>query len=255
MADAMVVQGHELPRIPGYPIQLTTVGSTLHGIGIGSDDTDLMGVTIEPTNTITGLKNFEHFTWRTAKKDERSGPDDVDLTVYGLKKYLRLAVKGNPSVITMLYAPPKFWQIHTDTGLELEAMRQRIVSKQVKHRYLGYLRNQRHRAEAENEHQSRGFATHDPRTPKWASHMVRLGIQAKELLSTGHLTLPMVQDDAELCRSIKRGEVSFQSALELSREHEEAIDAIDDSPLLEEPDIEAIEKWMWSVYARVLEAP
>lgn len=249
------VQGHDLPTIPGTPILLTTVGSTLHGIGIGSDDTDLMGVTIEPTNTITGLGNFEHFLWRSAKKDERSGPDDIDLTVYGLKKYLRLAIKGNPSVITMLFAPDGFFQLQTQIGMELLELRSSIVSQQVKDRYLGYLRNQRHRAEVENRHQARGFATHDPRTPKWASHMVRLGIQGKELLRTGHLTLPMARDDAELCRAIKRGEIPFQSALELSEEHETAIHAISDSPLPEEPDVEAVEKWMWSVYARVLEAP
>lgn len=176
--------------VPGREILRCEVGSTLHGIGIGSDDLDLMGVTVEPRHTITGLGRFEHFTWRTAGEGERSDPDDIDLVVYGLKKYVRLALTGNPTVVLPLYAPESY-----------------------------------------------------------LAHSDKFG--ACELLETGMLSLPMVVDQAEYCKAIKRGDVTLDEALARAEELEQRAGAIESSPLPAEPDLDAVQSWMHSVYRRV----
>lgn len=180
-----------MPPAPGTEILRCEVGSTLHGIAVGSDDLDLMGVMVEPPEAVTGLERLEHHTWRSAPKGARSGPGDIDLVVYGLRKYLRLATQGNPSVILPLYAPDRFVRSIAPLGRELRALRHAIVSQRCRARFLGYLRSQRERA-ARRGGFTRG--SREGRSGKWAAHMVRLGYEAVELLTTGTLTLPMREE-------------------------------------------------------------
>src|SRR3990167_4638952 len=94
----------------------TEVGSTLHGISDGwSDDIDQMGIAIENSNCITGLQTFEQYIYRSAEDNQlpqgkyktspRSQAGDLDLCIYGLKKWMRLATQGNPSILLPLFAP------------------------------------------------------------------------------------------------------------------------------------------------------
>src|SRR5438132_4304195 len=87
------------------------VGSGVHGIAIeGTDDHDEMGVFVEPRENIYGLAPaLDHHIWRTQPEGARSGPGDTDLVMYSLRKYslrkyLRLAIKGNPTALLPLFA-------------------------------------------------------------------------------------------------------------------------------------------------------
>ena len=92
--DADAAYGNEILR--------TTVGSGVHGIAIeGTDDHDEMGVYIESMPNLLGIRPYrEDYMARTRREGERSGPGDTDLILYSLSKYLRLAVKGNPTAST-----------------------------------------------------------------------------------------------------------------------------------------------------------
>lgn len=226
------------------------VGSTLHGIGIGSDDRDLMGIMLEPENALFGTEGFEQIVQRTADEGERSGPNDIDITVYGLKKWMRLALQGNPSVIVLLYAPDKYYDHLTDEGRELLAMRNSIVSQRCIGRFLGYLNGQRERA---LKGKGSGHGNREDRRAKWASHMVRLGIQGAEMAIKGQITLPMDPDQAEMCKRIKTEEISFDDALHITRGYEKLIEDrknSDNIALPAEPDMEAIHKWMKKTYLK-----
>lgn len=228
------------------------VGSTLHGIGIGSDDLDLMGIMLEPENAVFGTEGFEQIVQRTAAEGERSGPDDIDITVYGLKKWMRLALQGNPSVIVLLYAPNDFYAHLTKEGQELLELRESIVSQQCINRFLGYLNGQRERA---LHGKGSGHGNREGRREKWASHMVRLGYQGLEMATEGYLTLPMGTGDAETCKAVKRGEISFEDALRIAKDCETQIEELKESNKLalpEQPDMEAIHKWMKKTYLRAM---
>lgn len=80
------------------------VGSTLHGLhNPGTDDRDQMAVCVEPPEYLLGLREFEHYVFRTQPDGVQSGPGDLDLTVYGLRKYCRLALKGSPTTPLLLF--------------------------------------------------------------------------------------------------------------------------------------------------------
>jgi predicted nucleotidyltransferase len=70
----------------------------------GTDDLDIYGVYVEPPELVLGMESLPHFVWSTAGNDRRNGPNDVDVTLYSLKKWAALACKGNPTALHFLFA-------------------------------------------------------------------------------------------------------------------------------------------------------
>src|SRR5438445_13133183 len=85
-------------------IQVFVGGSELHGAKVhGTDDLDIYGVYVEPPDRVLGLESMPHFVWSTAGADRRNGPNDVDVTLYSLKKWAGLACKANPTAQHFLF--------------------------------------------------------------------------------------------------------------------------------------------------------
>jgi hypothetical protein len=196
------------------------VGSGVHGTSIsGTDDRDEMGICLEPPDYVIGLRRFEQYEWHSAWERpgglaNRSGHGDLDVTVYSARKWMRLALNGNPSVLLPLFVPEDEIVAVTPLGRELRDLAPVIVSRQAGHRFAGYLEAQR-RSMLSHEGKGRdctrpeliekyGFDT------KFAAHMVRLGFQGIELLKTGRLTLPMPEETRGIVRCIRRGELTMQ---------------------------------------------
>lgn len=233
-------------RYPGEFLRVDS-GSKLYGTNTQDSDTDLMGVCVEPDSTVYGVGQFEQWVYRSADDGERSESGDVDLTVYGLKKWVSLALKGNPTVLSILYAPDECIRLMEGRfSVELLGMRDAIVSVKCRDRFLGYLHGQRKRA---LEGSPSGKARREGRETKWASHMVRLAFQAYELVGTGWLSLPMRGWQTEYCRAVRDGLIPLGDVLGyvamLEREIRDMV-----SPLPSEPDTGRVEAWMKSVYLR-----
>lgn len=89
------------------------VGSTVHGLNVndGIEDRDEMGICVEPLEDAMALwAPFEQFIYRTAVEREgrdnaRSTAGDLDLTICSLRKWARLALKGNPTIMLLLFTP------------------------------------------------------------------------------------------------------------------------------------------------------
>ena len=161
----------------------------MHGTAVdGQDDRDEMGICIEPPEYVCGLEAFEQYIFRTQPEGHRSGPGDVDLTIYSARKWMRLAVQGNPTVLLPLFVSDHDVIVRTELGDELRALAPSILSRRAGERFHGYLAAQRDRllGVRGGKHTNRpelieiyGFDT------KYAMHMVRLGVQGVELLETG----------------------------------------------------------------------
>lgn len=233
------------------------VGSTAHGISVGNDDRDEMGVIIEPMHKAMGMSQpFEQFIYRTAAEreghhDAPSQPGDLDLTLYGLRKYVRLACKGNPTVLTLLFAEP----LECDArGAQLRELAPAIISRKAGGAYLGYMQAQRMRLtgeRAKNVNRPALVAKYGFDT-KFAGHMLRLGLQGVELLSTGKLTFPIADPDRSWLQAVRRGEVDLQTCLTRAGELEQEIMDLNtsDGPLRPEPDTATVEAWLVRMYFR-----
>lgn len=192
------------------------VGSTAHGTAIeGQDDRDEMGVFIEPAENVCGLKSYDHYIYRDQPDGVRSQPGDLDLTLYSLRKFCRLAARGNPTVILLLWLPSHICK--TTAGTELIAMRDAFISKESGERFLGYLTTQKMRLTGERTRTVNrpelvakyGYDT------KFAMHALRLGFEGIELMTHGRLTLPVAEPDLTTLRAVRSGRVSFSDALNL----------------------------------------
>jgi len=51
-----------------------------------------MAVHVEPREYVLGLRQFQDLVYRTRGEGEPSGPGDLDLVVYGLRKYCGLVL-------------------------------------------------------------------------------------------------------------------------------------------------------------------
>ncbi len=234
------------------------VGSTLHGMGTGRDDRDEMGVCLEPFGEACGLvSTFEQHIHRSAaarehRHDAPSQPGDLDLTIYSLRKWLRLALDGNPSVLLLLFAPPHH-TVHCDArGQHLREMAPLFASKRAGGRFLGYLQQQKQRLIGErgqkNVNRQELVEAHGYDT-KYAGHIIRLGYQGVEYLETGRLTLPLPPEQRDRCLAIRQGRVDLNEVLTEAGELEQRLkDLRDTSPLPDQPDTATVEAWMLGVY-------
>lgn len=234
------------------------VGSGLHGTAVdGQDDRDEMGLCVEPAAYVTGLRRFEQYIFRTQPEGVRSGPGDLDLIVYSLRKWMRLALTGNPTILLPLFVPDAEIVRITELGHELRANADRIVSRQAGLRFAGYLRTQRKRMLEGAVKVNRpeliekyGFDT------KYAMHMVRLGVQGVELLETGRMTLPIAEPWLTWLRDLRRGKHTRDEAIAAAVELEDRLDRLvrGESPLPEEPDRGWADQWLVRAYGSAWQA-
>src|SRR5688572_19834939 len=76
---------------------------------------------------------------RTQPDGVRSGPGDIDRTLHSLRRFVRLAASGNPSILMALWAPVEY---ATNEGRELQSLGNAFVGRHVIPRYRGYMQSQ-----------------------------------------------------------------------------------------------------------------
>lgn len=244
--SAQVATSNEILRI--------TTGSELFGTNLGTGDKDYMGIFVEPYEYVLGFKKLETFTYRTAKKNERSQEGDIDLTIYSLRKFLSLAMQGNPTVLATLFAPENMIVLRDTYGEQLMERADWIVSKRAYPRFKGYMESQKQRLLGERK-------GHVPSRPelieqfgfdtKYAMHVLRLGLQGIEILNSGRITLPMASGHREYLRAVRNGEYSYEAVLDDIELVEARLEhAGERSALAEEPNVTAVESWLFNVHMK-----
>ncbi len=233
-------------------ILLATVGSGAHGLALeGTDDHDEMGVCIEPPSHVIGLHLFEQDVFRTKPEGQRSEHGDTDRVIYSARKFCRLALNGNPSIITLLYSTDIV--LVDQYGESLLALRDAFSARRAGKAFLGYMTQQRQRLLGErgqmNVKRPELIEAHGYDT-QYAMHMIRLGMQGVEFLETGELTLPMDDYPREWIRSVRRGERDLNEVLTMAGVLERRVeDLLDTSPLPELPDYDRVNDWLINTYA------
>jgi predicted nucleotidyltransferase len=243
------------------------VGSTVHGVSLdGMDDRDEMGVCLEPPHYVVGLGTFEHWQHRTAldrmKAEQaagkdfppnftpRSQPGDLDLIVYSLRKWVRMALRGNPSAMMLLFSPKVI--ASSRLGEQLREMAPVFASRKVGKAYLGYMTQQKERLLGKrgqkdvtrNELVAKyGFDT------KYAYHILRLGYQGCEFMISGKIELPLVGTMRQHLLDVRTGKVTLAEVVEEADGLEHQIRMmLEASPLPEEPHFEIIDQFVQDAY-------
>jgi len=185
-------------------------GSEAHGTWVapeanGIDDRDLMGVLVLPRKYYagTGLDPWEG-------ADAINGPWDVVL--YEFRKFIRLLVKQNPNVISMLWLEPEDYIFSSYEFDVLRASRSLFRSRTTAYlAFAGYAAGQEKRmtnpveaagymgAKRKNLFEKFGYDC------KNAAHLIRLLSMGAEYLETGVMKVRRTQD-RDLLIQIKTGQ-------------------------------------------------
>lgn len=237
-------------------ILLCEVGSKAYGTSVDDNsDIDLMGVQLEPLVTILTKDIPKPFVWRDAAQREgthnaKSKAGDLDLKLYGLKHFVRLALNGNPDVLMLLYTKPLSGDAR---GMRLQGMRDKFISKDAIPKFMGYLNNQRLRLLGEKGQkdvhrpdlvEKYGYDT------KYAMQMIRLGLQGLELAQTAYISIPMPADDAEDCKDIRLGKWTEADCIDYAKYLEAEIARCkgNHSPLPDKADADFVWDYTASTY-------
>lgn len=147
---------------------ITTTGSRAYGLNHANSDVDQMGVFIAPTLEVAGLN------WNQHKESwTNTSPEGDDLTMHEIGKFLRLTLKGNPTLIELYFIPD--YILITPVGEELRKLAPEVISEStLRPSYYGYAISQYKRVEALDDYK-----------PKMARHTLRIARQGVELLTTG----------------------------------------------------------------------
>ena len=231
-------------------IQLFVGGSELHGAKVGkTDDTDLYGVYIEDPEHALGLDPSEHFVWSTAGDDRRNGPDDVDVTLYSLRKWAGMAAKGNATALHFLFAEPK--EVDPKAWKKIQAQREVFLSRGSAKQFLGFADDQFKRLTGEKGSGKKGqrpeYIGKYGYDTKAAMHGLRLLYECLELMAHRRITLPRPEKD--LLIEVRSGEWTLERVLahakKLMKEVEEAVAS---SPLQETVDRAAISRLVAQIH-------
>ena len=241
-------------------ILLTLAGSASLGLQSTGSDRDELGVVLETPADLVGFNLFETEVYRTAedrtgKVGEPSAEGDIDLTLHGLRKYIKLALGGNPNLVNMLFSPKDQCIIRTPIGEELQALAPKLISKRSGRAFLGYMQAQKLRMMGKigqqrvNRNELVDRYGYDV---KYATHLIRLGKQGIELMETGAVKLPVSDEDKRSLERIRFGERSLDWVVDLANELETNLEhAMAVSHLRDEPDYDYVEQWMLNVYLNV----
>lgn len=136
-----------------------------------------MGIFVAPTVEVAGLD------WNSSKESwSDAGPEGDDTTYHEIGKFLKLALKSNPTLIELFFMNE--YEILTPEGAGLVDIRDSVLyTDGIRNAYYGY-------AAAQHSRVLREYPDHKI---KMARHCLRITDQAIDLLTTGACS-PKVAD-------------------------------------------------------------
>lgn len=199
--------------LPDYALILEGFrGSQAHGTYIPSDDPnsiddiDYMGIYVMPMEYYLGFGSYHH---KSEVKESFVG--NIDVVFYELRKFMHLASKCNPNVLSILYNRPEDYSLITPFGQMLIDNRELFLArKSIFDAFGGYAKNQLRRmthikfegymgAKRKKLVEKYGYDC------KNAGHCIRLLKIGIELLKTGHFKVYCDEDNRQLLIDIKTG--------------------------------------------------
>ena len=217
-----------------YVMLAGIVGSTAYGLDREGSDVDRLGVYVTPTEDLLALH----------PPAETITTHKPDTTFHEVGKYIRLALKCNPTILELLYLPDDLVEINCSEGRELRSIRGAFLSDPyVRNAYGGYAIQQLQKLQRRYGEGKQGFSSDvKNRTAKHARHCFRLLRQGRELLETGEMTVRV--SDPEFYWQFDDASVEEITAL---FEAEDALFKSAKSALPLEPESSVVEEWLLGV--------
>jgi len=179
------------------PSFLTKHGSHAYGTATPESDLDLRGFCIPPKEYFLGYSSkFEQFQHVT---------DELDVVIFDIRKFFKLAADCNPNIIEVLFTDPKDHVVVTQVAKKVLKHRDLFLSSKAFYTFGGFAFQQLQK-----------IKTTYPKTgtydTKDAMHLVRLMRVGKELLATGEVHVKRIHDHEELL-AIRQGKWTYDEVI------------------------------------------
>jgi predicted nucleotidyltransferase len=206
-------------------------GSRAYGTEVEESDIDYRGVVIPPKSYFLGLETFEQYESK-----------DPDVVYYHIKKFLRLALKGNPNILELVFTD--IYEVLDEFGQRLIDMREQFLTQRCATAYMGFATSQLKKM--------RNVAVSTSRNYKCAMHMVRLCRTGIEVLRDGKL-LVRRPDAADLVE-IRNGKYTLEEVLEYGEHLLEDMKGVAKTSMLpKEPDYNYVNQQMIRIVEEYLD--
>ena len=224
----------------GVEILRVLCGSRAYGLNTPDSDFDYHSVYLIPTTRLLSIGPEVRASAHVA--------DNEDNTAWELGHFLKLALKGNPTVLETFVAPMESivrkdieYTSNISLGVQLRALFPYVLSKRpVFESFRGYASSQRHKM---------GVEDNARRNLKAAIAFIRTVLHGTELLSTGTYSTPLHPIWLNRLLSLKTNDVwdvETQAIVEKWQDEvlEDMVQAYDTSPLPETPDITEVNRFL-----------
>lgn len=225
---------------PGL-IMLGYRGSVAHNMFVPNtdpnsiDDVDLMGIYMAPMDYYVGIKN--------AKLTVEKFVDQWDVVSYEYIKFVKLLLKSNPNVLSLLWLKNEHYLEMDAAGKQLIKNRDIFASKKAYKAYVGYANGQLKKMQAYSKegymgHKRAALVEKYGYDSKNAAHCIRLLKMGIEFLNEGELNVYRTEDVGQLL-DIKLGKWKLEEIKQYAEAlFADARAAYEASELPEEPDYE-----------------
>lgn len=204
-------------------------GSKAYGLDTENSDTDIKGIFVAPTRDV--LKFGSH--------KETYDHVDPDWVYHEVGKFMELAMKGNPTILELLFLDG-YLEL-TSVGKMLVDNRHKFLSSSIRKSYYGYAYSQMHRLVTRDGSFGNG---RNNRYEKHARHCYRLLYQGRQLLETGSLTVRVTPEVREELFAV--GKLSPNELVNKFTREQAEFDSIN-TVLPDKPDIDGINEMLLKI--------
>lgn len=225
-------------------VLLGYTGSIAYGLDDENSDIDIMGVVIPSARYYLGLPSSNEFPI-SGSLQKKSG--QFDITLYELKKFISLALQGNPSILSCLWLEPDYYLTKKRVGYSLLNNKDMFCGKHVVTTFMGYARQQFERMNRD-DHKNMGAKSKEliqlyGYDCQHASHLVRILRMGIEFLTTGELQVH--RRDADELLAIKRGNWKFENVISMVSGLFNDLEKVkEQSTLPDYPNYEKVDNWL-----------
>lgn len=226
-------------------------GSVAYGASDDSSDMDVIGFCMPPKELVfphlageipgfgRQINRFEQYQQHHI--EDPSARKNYDITIYSIVKFVHLTMENNPNMVDNLFLPRRCVLHSTQVYEHLRENRKLFLHKGAYHKFRGYAMAQMSKInKGSNRANPKRQASIDAHgfDVKFAYHLVRLLLEAEQILATGDLQLDR---DREVYKAIRRGDWTLERLNAWAEEKERALETLyAESSLPDRPPEEAI---------------
>ncbi len=232
---------HQPPKwLPAAVQYECMMGSIAYGVSQDTSDVDLYGFCLPPIEMIfphlggeipgfgRQVKRFEQYQQHHIQSPSEIGGKGrmYDVTMFGIVKWMQLAMENNPNMVDALFAPQTCVLTCTQIGTMVREQRRIFLHKGSWHKFKGYAYSQKNKmftkVPSEESNRREAFEKHGFDL-KAGYHTVRLMLQVEQILTEGDLDL---QRHREQLKAIRAGEWSADQIAQFFQDKERSLEAL-----------------------------